>query len=160
MGTQIVQNSYQSEIDQIVGDLFRTMLGTEASPTEEEPPLGEEVITSVIAFAGEWKGDLVLECHRTQAHSFAKRFLQSEDIDESSEDVPSTIAELANIIAGNLKVVLPTGVNMGTPSTIEGKDYTVRICGGTTLCKRAFVTDAGAFLLRLIEAHPHMDGKR
>src|ERR1017187_4925561 len=103
METQIVENSYQAEVDQIVANLFLTMLGMEVSPALESPPRGDDIITSVMPFAGTWKGDLVLECRWPEARCFAKRFLQSEDIDEFSEDIPSTVAELANIIAGNLK---------------------------------------------------------
>ena len=158
METQKLQTSYQGEIDQIVGDLFRTMLGTEAAPTEECPPGGTDVITAFMAFTGPWKGDLVLECHRPQALCFAKRFLQCDDIDELGEDIPSTVAELANIIAGNLKVILPTGVNIGTPSIIEGKDYTIRVCGGRIIHQRAFATDAGPFLVRLIEDPKQREG--
>jgi CheY-specific phosphatase CheX len=160
METQILENTYQADLDQIVGDLFRSMLETEASPTEQFPPPGEDVITAFMAFAGPWKGDLVLECQRPQAVSFAKRFLQSEDLDEFSEDISSSIAELTNIIAGNLKVVLPAGVSMGTPSIIEGKNYTIRVCGGRTACHRAYVTDAGAFLVRLIEDTKQIEGAK
>jgi CheY-specific phosphatase CheX len=120
---------------------------------------GEDVITALMAFAGPWKGDLVLECHRPQAHCFAKRFLQADDLPESSEDVAGTIAELSNIIAGNLKVFLPAGVSIGTPSIIEGSNYTVHICGGRVIHDRAFATDAGIFLLRLIEDEKHGEGE-
>ncbi|MGB9199518.1 MAG: chemotaxis protein CheX [Terriglobales bacterium] len=159
MDTQIREATYQADVDQIVATLFLTMLATEASPAQEDPPRGQDVITSVMPFAGTWKGDLVLECHWPQARCFAQRFLQTDEIDEFSEDIPSTIAELANIIAGNLKSVLPPGVSIGTPSIIQGKDYTVRVCGGKTICHRAFATDAGGFLLRLIEKRDHTEGK-
>jgi CheY-specific phosphatase CheX len=160
METQIVENSYQAEVDQIVANLFLTMLGMEVSPALESPPRGDDIITSVMPFAGTWKGHLVLECHWPEARCFAKRFLQSEDIDEFSEDIPSTVAELANIIAGNLKGVLPAGVSIGTPSIIEGKNYTIRVWGGKTICHRAFVTDAGTFVLRLIEEREQMGDKQ
>ena len=151
METQAPPNAYQAELEQIVVDLFRSMLATEVAASEQDLPAGDDVITALMPFAGSWQGDLVLECHRGQAHSFSKRFLQSEDLDEHSEDVPSTIAELSNIIAGNLKVVLPPGVKMSTPSIIEGKDYKVRICGGKLIYRQVFATDAGPFLLRLME---------
>jgi len=160
METQIVANTYQAEVDQIVAALFLSMLATEVSPTQDDPPRGDDMITSVMPFAGPWKGELLLECHRLQARCFAKRFLQTEEIDDSSDDIPSTVAELANIIAGNLKSLLPAGVSMGTPSIIEGKHYTVRICGGKTICHRAFATDVGPFLLRLIEKRENMENEQ
>lgn len=159
METQTPESTYQAAIDQIVGDLFRTMLATEVSPTTQSPAPGKDVITAFLPFAGPWQGELVLECHRPQAVCFARRFLQSDDLEEFSEDIPGTVAELANIIGGNLKVVMPTGIVMGTPSIIEGTDYTIRLCGGKSVCDRAYSTDAGAFNIRLIEDPGHSGGK-
>ena len=161
MDTQITEATHQADVDQIVATLFLSMLATEVSPAQEDPPRGEDVITSVMPFAGHvGKGTWSLSAIGPRRAASPSVFLQTEEIDEFSEDIPSTIAELANIIAGNLaKVVLPPGVSIGTPSIIQGKDYTVRVCGGKTICHRAFATDAGGFLLRLIEKRDHTEGK-
>ena len=151
METKLIENVHQEDLDHIVDDLFRTMLATEVTPVAEYLPSDEALITAIIPFAGPWKGDLVLECRRPQARYYAQRFLQIEDLDETSDDIPSTLGELANIVAGNLKVVLPKGVTMGTPSLIEGKDYTVRVCGGKTVCCRSYSTDVGSFLVGVID---------
>jgi CheY-specific phosphatase CheX len=150
---QQVVNRYEAEINETVRDLFETMLGTQAQPCEESLPQSQDdSITAIIAFAGSWRGDLLLECRRNQAFIFTQRFLQIEDLDPQSEDVTSTVAEMSNIIAGNLKVVLPAGVNMGTPSVVEGKSYDIRIYGGKVINESYFITDAGHFAIRLIEA--------
>ncbi len=149
---QGIVNSYEAEINETVRDLFETMLATKAEPTANAIPRGADTITAIMAFAGSWKGDLLLECGRVQALAFAQRFLQADDLDPHSEDVTSTVAEMSNIIAGNLKVVLPAGVSMGTPSVVEGANYDVRICGGKVINETFFVTDAGPFAIRLIEA--------
>jgi chemotaxis protein CheX len=151
MERQPLQHSYEAEINQTVGDLFRTMLNTDVTPTSDSVPPGQDMVTAMMAFAGAWKGNLVLACHRTQALRFAQRFLQCDDLDESSDDVSSSLAELSNIIAGNLKAVMPSGVNIGTPSVIEGQNYAVRICGGKVINHTVFTTDAGPFSVRLIE---------
>lgn len=144
--------TYEDEINEIVSDLFGTMLNTEATPSAQRMAAGASTLTSIIAFAGSWKGDLVLECGRPQALVFAKRFLQCEDLDENSEDVVSTVAELSNIIAGNLKVVLPPGVTISTPSVIQGGNYDIQIYGGKIINHTVYDTDAGSFDIRLIEA--------
>jgi CheY-specific phosphatase CheX len=149
---QGIANSYESEINETVRDLFETMLATKAEPTTHPAPKGTDTITAIMAFAGSWKGDLLLECGRAQALAFAQRFLQTDDLDSHSEDVTSTVAEMSNIIAGNLKVVLPPGVSMGTPSVVEGANYDVRVCGGKVINETFFVTDAGPFAIRLVEA--------
>lgn len=143
---------YEKEINETVMDLFGTMLNTEATPTGEGALPGKDLVTSIIAFTGAWNGDLVLDCCRAQALSFAQRFLQCDELTEVGEEVISTIAELSNIVAGNLKVVLPGGTNISTPSVIEGADYDVRVYRGKVINHTIFTTDAGPFSVRLIEA--------
>lgn len=154
---QAIPRSYEGEINETVTDLFMTMLSTEATATSE-CARGQDAITSIIAFAGPWKGNLLLECGRTQAVAFTKRFLQLNEVDEHSEDVFSTVAELSNIVAGNLKVVLPHGVSMSTPSIIEGSRYDVRVHGGKLINEMFYTTDVGPFTIRLIEACSHTRG--
>jgi CheY-specific phosphatase CheX len=152
MENSTVQRSYETEVNDTVSDLFGTMLGTEATPSEEKALPGKDLVTAIIAFAGAWNGDLVLDCCRAQALVFAQRFLQCEELSEVGEEVISTIAELSNIVAGNLKVVLPSGTNISTPSVIEGGNYEVRVYRGKILNHTIFSTDAGPFSVRLIEA--------
>jgi len=143
---------YETEINETVGDLFGTMLETEATPTEDTALPGKDMVTAIIAFTGSWNGDLVLECCHAQALTFTRRFLQCEEITEIGEEVISTIAELSNIVAGNLKVVLPNGTNISTPSVIEGGHYDVRVYRGKIINHTIFATDGGPFSVRLIEA--------
>lgn len=152
MDEQTAERSYEAEINETVSDLFGTMLDTEATPSSEKALPGKDMVTAIIAFAGAWNGDLVLECCHAQAMVFAQRFLQCDALTEVGEDVISTIAELSNIVAGNLKVVLPGGTNISTPSVIEGSNYDVKIYRGKIINHTIFTTDAGPFSIRLIEA--------
>lgn len=152
MGNTAEQKNYETEISETVSELFGTMLNTEATPSSDTVLPGKDMVTAIIAFAGTWNGDLVLECCHAQALAFARRFLQCEEINEIGEEVISSIAELSNIIAGNLKVVLPNGTNISTPSVIEGGNYDVRVYRGKVINHTIFATDAGPFSVRLIEA--------
>lgn len=152
MGKMTEPKSYEAEISETVGELFGTMLNTEATPSSETALPGKDLVTAIIAFAGAWNGDLVLECCHAQALAFARRFLQCDEINEIGEEVISSIAELSNIVAGNLKVVLPSGTNISTPSVIEGGNYDVRVYRGKVINHTIYATDAGPFSVRLIEA--------
>ena len=45
------------------------------------------------------------------------------------DDVRDVMGELANMVAGNLKSLLPRGVDLSMPSVVEGSDYALRVCG-------------------------------
>jgi chemotaxis protein CheX len=151
-------NTYQSGIHEIVADLFRTMLATEVAPTPASEHVSPDQITALVAFGGTWRGALEFKCGFTEATQFARRFLQDEEMREYNEDVRDTVGELANIVAGNLKALMPPQVNLCPPSVVEGRDYTVSVCRGTVLVERSFATDVGNFSVRLIEDGTAMEG--
>lgn len=145
-----LQSTYENEISQIVTDTFQTMLATDTAPTAAAP-YGENVVTALVSFGGSWKGALALECGDRQAVLFAQRFLQMDDITEVNGDVCDSMGELANIVAGNLKSVLPSGLGLGTPSVVQGHEYRIRFCGGKIVTHCFFSTDVGVFSVYLVE---------
>jgi len=65
--------------------------------------------------------------------------------------VRDTMGELANMLAGNLKSVLPHGIGLSMPSVVEGTDYSLRICGGNLIDRMAFSGEMGVIWVTLIE---------
>ena len=68
-----------------------------------------------------------------------------------NDDVRDTLGELANMIAGNLKALLPFGVAISMPSVVEGSDYSLRICGGNQASRLTFSSELGEFRVTLVE---------
>jgi len=145
-----MQTAYHAAVDEAVTSLFRTMLATEVAPAEHKDT-HQETVTALVGFGGGWQGAFEFECGRPEAVAFAQRFMQADDLNEFNEDVRDTVGELANVIAGNLKSVLPAGITMSAPTIIEGKDYKITVCGEKLLDSATFSTDAGCFTVRLIE---------
>src|SRR5664279_3671280 len=66
--------------------------------------------------------------------------------EEVNDDVRDTMDELANMLGGNLKSLLPRGVVLSMPSVVAGGDYSLRICGGKAIVERvAYRWPAGVF---------------
>ncbi len=143
---------YRDGIGSIVAELFSTMLATEVAPLfSREAHSTNSQLTALVAFDGSWRGVLEFECGATEAIHFARRFLQMDELQECNEDVRDTLGELTNIVAGNLKAVMPGQITLCTPSVVEGRDYSVRICGGSMIGESWFKTEVGTFAVRLIE---------
>lgn len=53
------------------------------------------------------------------------------------------MGELANMIGGNLKSVLPPGVALSVPSVALGNELAVRICRGGESNSTCYACDAG-----------------
>jgi len=146
---------YRADLSQIVVSVFQTMLNLEIVPAEVEWATRPDTLTAAIYFAGTWKGAVLLECSRTQAFEFTHRLMAIEPPATINDDVRDTMGELANMLAGNLKSVLPHGIGLSMPSVVEGTDYSLRICGGNLVDRMPFTSAMGVIWVTLIELLEH-----
>lgn len=117
-----------------------------------------DTLTAAIYFAGTWKGAVLLECSRPQAFEFTHRLMAIDPPACINNDVRDTMGELANMMAGNLKSVLPRGIGLSMPSVVEGTDYSLRICGGNLVDRMPFSCAAGVIWVTLIALLEHAPG--
>ena len=141
---------YRQPMAQVAESVFETMFSV---PVKEAAQPGEPVegsFTAAVYYSGTWQGALVLECARAQAMDWAARYLSLVS-EAALDDARDCLGELTNVIAGNLKPLLPPGVSLSFPSVVEGSDYTLRLCGGN-LSETLFFQDGGRpFRITLVE---------
>jgi chemotaxis protein CheX len=142
---------YRSDLAQIVESVFDTMLSVEVRRTELEWTPPTDVLTGTIHFAGEWKGAVLLECTRPQAYEFTHRLMSIPLPSSITNDVRDAMGELANMLAGNLKSVLPHGISLSMPLVVEGADYSLRVCGGGVIDRIPFSSEFGVLWVTLAE---------
>ena len=145
-------DTYREDLGRITHDIFDTMLGVEIQPVEREWRPARDRLIGAVYLAGAWKGAVLLECDHVQAYHFASRLMSVPLPEEVNDDVRDTLGELANMIGGNLKSILPRGVVLSMPSVVEGSDYSLRICGGNAAVERlAYTSPDGVFWVTLVE---------
>ncbi len=144
-------DAHRQDVECIVRDIFQTMLGLEITPTEAPWPTQEDLLSVAVHYAGTWTGAVLIECTPPQAFQFTARLMGDEPASRVNEDVRDAMGELANMIAGNLKPVLPRGVHLSMPSLVEGSDYSLWLCGGNAVDRLAFHSEAGVFWVTLVE---------
>jgi chemotaxis protein CheX len=82
-------------------------------PVDDEPVMSE--IHAWVAITGPWEGHVMVTCSRTQARNVAAAFLAMSSDEVPDEDVADVVGELANIVGGNVKSMLPPGCALSTP---------------------------------------------
>jgi len=151
MAVPLRMNALGEDVARTVGEIFRTMLGLEVTTTQAPWPPDEELLSGAIYYAGSWKGAVLVECTPQQAFLFTGRLMGSERPATVNEDVRDAMGELTNMVAGNLKPLLPHGVYLSMPSVVEGSDYSLWICGGNRVSRLTFASPAGVFWVTLVE---------
>lgn len=147
-------STYAAEIAQVVSDVFDSMLRCHAEPAGNSGIAEAGMIIAAVFFAGSWQGAVLFECRRDEALAFASQLMRIDRSAVTDEDAHDALGEIVNMIAGNLKSVLPHGVGLSLPSVVKGKDYAYRICGSNRRETLAFDSCEGKFCVTLVQTVP------
>jgi len=83
--------------------------GDEKQPTE---------VHAMVSITGSWHGHLVYASSTAAARKAAAGFLAMTVDEVGEEDVTDVLGELANIVGGNVKAMLPDGCFLSLPTVI------------------------------------------
>ena len=92
-------------------------------PSAGSMPEIEPNLSSLIGFSGDLKGILAIHCPSAVALGVTASMLGME-VTEINEDVKDAIGEVANMVAGGLKVALASDnkkIELAIPTTVIGK---------------------------------------
>ncbi len=139
-----------SDIEQVVRFVWETIAGRDVERVAIDPPrfVAGTRLASIIQLEGGATGRLILECpialaRRAAAHMFGEP-AHELDLDR----VQDAVAELTNVVAGNLKAQLPGPCRLGIPVTriLDPEEPSPRR-RGTPSCSLAFRSGPDHFLL-------------
>jgi CheY-specific phosphatase CheX len=142
--------TYKPHLNQIVADVMQVMYAASAEPTETSPLSCNEGFTASVGFVGDWRGALVVRCQSGTAEILTRRLLKTSNV--SAEEVVDATGELANMIGGNLKSVLPAGVSLTVPVVVSGGGLMATICQGGESCSTVYTSEMGPFEVTLARA--------
>jgi CheY-specific phosphatase CheX len=151
---------HSDELMQIVLSVFETMMGLEAEESNDPWAPTEQWWTAAVNLSGEWHGAVLVECDQEQACRFAGKFLSIDPAEAGEEIVRDVLGELANMIGGNLKSALMSGIRLSLPSIVSGSDYSVRVCGATIRKRMAFQCGVGPFWITVLTLQSVLKNER
>jgi chemotaxis protein CheX len=132
--------------EQIVGitsDVWTSFTGKEIG-AEDEGALADsgEVTVGCVAVTGAWQGCVLLAAPTPLARTVAAAMFDLPADRLTDDEVADALGELTNMIAGNVKSLLPGPSSLSMPAVTVGASYTVRIPRGL-LVNRVSVTCEG-----------------
>ncbi len=75
-------------------------------------------VHSSVSISGSWSGHVVYASSTAAAKKAAAAFLAMEVDEVSDEDLSDVLGELANIVGGNVKAMLPDGALLSLPQVV------------------------------------------
>ncbi|WP_433086743.1 chemotaxis protein CheX [Dactylosporangium sp. CA-052675] len=106
----------------IVWQVWTAYLG--ASPSAEPPPAAFAEpfdVTAGVSIAGAWHGHVILRCRVDGAAAMAAAMLEMPAGSVRLDDIVDAAGELMNIIAGNVKSLLPQPSVVALPQVVLGE---------------------------------------
>lgn len=142
------------DIIEATTDVFSTMLMVDLEVGDTVDGAGGEIvsnITSMLGMGGDIRGMLAVHCPADVAMAITGGFLGME-VDALDEDVKDAIGEIANMIAGNLKVAFAgydMKIELALPTSIIGESFRVGGMVGARRVAVPFDMEGGRFLVEL-----------
>lgn len=160
-----LQNLILESMDRSVREVFSTMLGVELPRGEIVESGGVSAsnceVMSLIGVAGCWAGAGGISCSADIACRICSQMLMTE-AQSVNEEVLDAIAELTNMIIGNVKTDLEARVGplgLSIPTVVFGRNFRTKTAGASGALVLQFRWDAEVFAVRicLVEDHrePH-----
>src|SRR5262249_16359221 len=116
-------------------DVFSTMLDMNIAKrkpyVERHTSPSSEGVVALVGLAGDWMGNASLSCSASFACKIASRMLMM-DTHSVDGEVLDAVAEIANMIVGNVKTAVEQDygpMGMSIPTLIFGRNFSVRISG-------------------------------
>jgi chemotaxis protein CheX len=108
-------------------------------------------IASCIQITGAWNGAVLLDCTIEAAQSAAKVMFGVEPADLSAADTQDAIAELSNMIGGNIKALVSGKCFLSLPAVVEGGDYRARVPGARMVNRVSFTALGQTIMITVLE---------
>lgn len=145
---------YKEIIKQAVGEIFSSMLFLEVTALPEAPASrpDERMLSGMLGFAGNLQGTVFIHLPEAVAIAITNAFLEL-DLDAVNDEVKDAIGELANMVAGGIKYLLPEqgqDVQLSIPSVVSGRGYTCAAAGKAERHAVEFETAGGRFITELL----------
>jgi chemotaxis protein CheX len=93
-------------------------------PTYDENQPSE--VHSSVSITGSWTGYVVYASSTQAARRAAGAFLAMDASEVSQDDLSDVLGELANIVGGNVKAMLPPGALLSLPQVVLAPESTAR----------------------------------
>ncbi|MEM1096685.1 MAG: chemotaxis protein CheX [Bacteroidota bacterium] len=141
-----------ADVEYVVDTIWATTI---ARPVAVHPPPlpapAEDAASSAVTIAGDWNGVVVFQCPPALARTLAGAMFGLPEADVQHADVEDALGELTNMMAGNIKSLLPGTNHLGLPVVALGGPHRVAVPASAPLHHLGFRCEEQVFTLTVVE---------
>jgi CheY-specific phosphatase CheX len=142
----------EQDIRDITSAVWTNVLQTDAEERSgmPEPRLPATVVTGCVQISGAWEGAVMIQCPVGLARAAAASMFETSPADTSSDDVRDALGELANMVGGNIKALLPGPTQLSLPVVVESARAALTICDAVAVQTVWFASHGEEFVVTLL----------
>ena len=141
----------EAEISQFVTDTWSAFVSMQVAPTDKPfvPQGKEDTLAGCVQITGKWQGTVTLYAPRELGKKIAANMYGLNETEVDNQQVQDIIGEITNIIAGNIKSLLPAPCSISLPS-VAITDYDLHHPGSETVTAVNFDSEGLPFLVVML----------
>lgn len=128
----------REQITQVAGTIWESVLGLPIESCDDQAAAAGRTTAACVYITGAWDGAVLLDCPVDVARRAAAIMFGMDAAAVTIAELQEAVAELVNMVGGNLKALLPEKCFLSLPAAVEGGDFSSRIPGSRVAGRIAF----------------------
>lgn len=138
------------DIREIAASIWETLFTVPLDRGAGQEQMSDPVVTGCVHIDGAWHGAVMLQCGGALAGLLAGELFRSAA--PTPDDVRDTIGELTNMLAGNIKALLPEPSRISLPAVAFGADYALTVRGTGAVATVPFECGGSPLVVTLLQS--------
>jgi chemotaxis protein CheX len=145
-----MMTSHEADLDDITRTIWGTLFEHAIERSDCTLTGVESTVTSIVHIDGAWRGAVMLRCPQALGAALTAEMLRSET-EPTFDDIGDALGELTNMVAGNLKALLPAPSTISLPAVVFGSDYELDVPNTTVVARVPFICDGQPVVVILVQ---------
>lgn len=142
-----------AQVDQLIAGVWEQILRLPVTTgdTGGSVETSHRQMAAYVQISGAWDGTVALHCTQDLAATVAATMFNVSRADVIARDELDALGELANMIGGNLKPLLPGPSHLSLPTVVGGASYAARVPGSRVIGRHHYETAGHPFSICMME---------
>lgn len=150
---------FEPELTEITERVWASLLEAPLLPRQPGQPgpeksgvgAGCRTFTGCVQITGAWEGAVTVDCSAELAKQLTAAMFMVDPENTTIEEVTDALGELANMVGGNVKALLPEPCRISLPAVADGMDYRLSVPGARPVTAVTWTCGGEPLMVRLLE---------